>query len=339
MPDVLVLAGGGILGEAWMSGVLAGIEDGADVDFRDCDAFVGTSAGSIVSARIASGRRPRRPNKRAAGADPGWTRDAGGGADGARRGSGASTAASGETAAADREAAAAARAARGAAPRPWPLGVLRRAARVGAFATAPLAPAALALGAPAGARARALVLSRMPDRGYELHELHREMAALHARFDGRLRVCTVDRATGRRVVFGRPGAPRASVADAVTASCSIPWVFRPVRIGAGEYVDGGAWSLTNLDAAPAGRESEVLCLNPAASLGLALSSVYGFARAAVGAAAEIEVLALRARGAHVRMVGPSEDAASAMGANFMDPRPARAVHHAGYRQGLALGGS
>jgi hypothetical protein len=28
-PDVLVLAGGGVVGEAWMTGVLAGIEDAA----------------------------------------------------------------------------------------------------------------------------------------------------------------------------------------------------------------------------------------------------------------------------------------------------------------------
>src|SRR5512132_1774030 len=31
-PDVLVLAGGGVVGEAWMTGVLAGIEDGAEID-------------------------------------------------------------------------------------------------------------------------------------------------------------------------------------------------------------------------------------------------------------------------------------------------------------------
>ncbi|MDX6733385.1 MAG: hypothetical protein QOC54_3333, partial [Baekduia sp.] len=59
-PDVLVLAGGGIVGEAWMHGVLAGIEDGAGVDLRETEAFVGTSAGSIVAARLAAGRRPRR---------------------------------------------------------------------------------------------------------------------------------------------------------------------------------------------------------------------------------------------------------------------------------------
>ncbi|HWI72033.1 MAG TPA: patatin-like phospholipase family protein, partial [Baekduia sp.] len=62
-PDVLVLAGGGIVGEAWMHGVLAGIEDAASVDFTHTEAFVGTSAGSIVAARLAAGRRPPRPDE------------------------------------------------------------------------------------------------------------------------------------------------------------------------------------------------------------------------------------------------------------------------------------
>ena len=44
-PDVLVLGGGGVLGEAWMMGVLAGIEDATGFDLRDCEYFVGTSAG------------------------------------------------------------------------------------------------------------------------------------------------------------------------------------------------------------------------------------------------------------------------------------------------------
>src|SRR4051812_50062166 len=60
-PDVLVLAGGGLVGEAWMPGVLAGLEAAAGIDFRQCECFVGTSAGSIVSAHLAAGRRPRRP--------------------------------------------------------------------------------------------------------------------------------------------------------------------------------------------------------------------------------------------------------------------------------------
>jgi NTE family protein len=61
LPDVLVLAAGGILGEAWMSGFLAGVEDAQGLDFRETESFVGTSAGSIVAARLAAGERPRRP--------------------------------------------------------------------------------------------------------------------------------------------------------------------------------------------------------------------------------------------------------------------------------------
>ena len=297
-PDVLVLAAGGILGEAWMSGVLAGIEDQAGWDFRQCETFVGTSAGAIVAARLAAGRRPRRPRGDDRASD--LARDA-------------------------------------AAPSPSLLGrALGRGFRLGAWASTPLVPPLLAAGAAPGARLRALALARLPDTGHTLDGLHDEVASLRSRFDGRLRVCCVDRGSGRRVVFGRPGAPRADVADAVVASCSIPWVFRPVRIAGRDYIDGGAWSLTNLDTAPAGRETEVLCLHPSASLGLALSSPMGAFRAAASAAAEVEALALRARGSRVRILGPDDESAAHMGAQFMDPRPARAVLAAGYAQGRAL---
>src|SRR5947209_15866319 len=60
-PDVLVLGGGGVLGEAWIMGVLAGIEDGTGFDLRQCESFVGTSAGAIVAAHLVAGNRPRRP--------------------------------------------------------------------------------------------------------------------------------------------------------------------------------------------------------------------------------------------------------------------------------------
>src|SRR5437764_9706798 len=63
-PDVLVLGGGGVLGEAWMMGVLAGLEDTTGFDLRQCDAFVGTSAGAIVAAHLVAGRSPRRPPDR-----------------------------------------------------------------------------------------------------------------------------------------------------------------------------------------------------------------------------------------------------------------------------------
>src|ERR687897_1746986 len=52
---------------------------------------------------------------------------------------------------------------------------------------------------------------------------------------------------GRRMVFGRDGAPPAQVADAVAASCAIPSFFEPVTIGGVAFVDGGAHSPTNAD--------------------------------------------------------------------------------------------
>src|ERR1700753_4275579 len=76
-PDVLVLGGGGIVGEARMHGVLAGVEDAASVDFRDVEGYVGTSAGSIVAARLVAGRRPPRPQDGgAADAAPGLAEEA-----------------------------------------------------------------------------------------------------------------------------------------------------------------------------------------------------------------------------------------------------------------------
>src|SRR5436305_15084779 len=69
-PDVLVLGGGGLIGVEWLMGVLAGIEDASGFDLRDCEHFVGTSAGSIVSARLAAGRRPSRPSATPTEPDP-----------------------------------------------------------------------------------------------------------------------------------------------------------------------------------------------------------------------------------------------------------------------------
>ena len=59
-PNVLVLGGGGLFGEAWMTGVLAGYEDATGADVRRCRRFVGTSAGSIVASSLVAGRSPRR---------------------------------------------------------------------------------------------------------------------------------------------------------------------------------------------------------------------------------------------------------------------------------------
>jgi NTE family protein len=299
-PDVLVLGGGGVLGEAWMMGVLAGIEDATSFDLRQCEHFVGTSAGAIVAAHLVAGQSPRRPRSQTkAEIEPATAKPA-----------------EGLAAAA--------------------LVAARRAGSFALAAGAAFAPLALGLAAPGGAVVRALMLRRLPRPRQTLDGLLEHVDRFGARFDGRLRVAAVDRASGRRVMFGSPGAPRASVAQAVTASCTVPWLFAPFEIDGREYVDGGVWSPTNLDAAPAGRLTEVLCLNPTASLPGSTGALAVMRRVS-RSAVSIEALVLRRRGVSVQMVGPNVECAAAMGTNFMEREPRHRVLAAAYRQGLELG--
>jgi len=296
-PDVLVLGVGGTLGEAWMRGLLSGLESAGGIDFRECEYFVGSSAGSIVAATLAAGRRPN---------------------------------------AGDRAAREWGEAAPGEAAEPGRLGrALRGAGRFGVAAASPFAPVALAGVAPAGRALRAAALAAAPSTSRSLGGLGRRLDSLGARFDGRLRVAAVDRRSGRRVMFGAPGAPPASVSAAVLASCSVPWIFAPVTIGGREYVDGGVWSPTNLDAAPAGRGSSVLCLVPTASLQAARTPA-GALRAFTSTTVATEALAVRSRGARVRTVAPDPRSAGVMGIDLMNPRRAEDVLDAAFAQGRAL---
>jgi NTE family protein len=296
-PDVLVLGGGGVLGQEWLVGVLAGIEDATAFDFRDCEHFVGTSAGSIVVAGLAAGRALERPD-----ASPG--------------------------------------AEAGAAPEERAVGtalqIAQRAGRATLAASSTLAPLALAATGPGGAFVRAGVLTRLRRPHRTLDHLREEVETYGARFDGRLRIAAVDRLRGRRVMFGSPGAPVTSVARAVEASCSVPWLFAPVTIATREYVDGGVWSATNLDAAPVGRDTHVLCLNPTAGIS-GTHTVVSVARTLARSVVSVEALALKRRGAIVQTIAPDVECAAAMAGDFMDPEPRSDVRAAGYRQGLRLG--
>src|SRR3954469_20340505 len=288
-PDVLVLAAGGVVGEAWMTGVLRGLTASTGMDFRRCDYFVGTSAGSIVAASLAAGREPRAPTGRHVQHQEA---PEGGGRRGPLRGT----------------------VARG----------------MGTLAT-PFAGPALAVTAPGGALARRAIFSRVPAGRRSLRQLREEVDRWGARFDGRLRICALDVESGKRVVFGAPGAPAAEAGQAVEASCAVPGVFRPVVIGGRTYIDGGAWSITNLDAAPAHRDTHVLCLTVTG--GRVDASAAGLVRAATRPAVAVETAALRRRGAHVKVIAPD----ASLGTNLLDPRGASAALAAGHAQGLNIG--
>jgi NTE family protein len=297
-PDVLVLGGGGTLGEAWMNAVLAGIEDASGFDARECEGYVGTSAGSIVAAALAGGARPDAR----LGALP--------------------------EAPVEEEAAV-----NGHGP-----GVAMRALETGvAAAVAPVASIALGTMAPGGALVRRLALGRVPRGARSLGGLGRTIDSLGARFDGRLSVSAVDLDSGRRVMFGQPGAPPASVGQALAASSALPGYSRPVSIDGRDYVDGGAWSPTNMDTASVSRGIRVLCLNPTGSMSRSLITAMGAIGLASRSLARVEALVLERRGARVETISPDAGSLEAIGPNLMDPRPREQVIAAGVEQGRRIG--
>jgi NTE family protein len=301
-PDVLVLGGGGILGEAWMGAVLAGLDEAEGFDARACGCYIGTSAGSIVAASLVAGL--------AAGAGLGRLPE------------------------------------QPAVTLPEPDGgvtllrhTLTAAAGLGSAAAAPLASLAFSSTAAGGALLRRAALRRVRPGRRSLADLGRMVERTGARWDGRLRIAALELETGRRVMFGAPHAPELSVSVAVQASCAIPGVFQPVRVGARTYVDGGAWSPTNMDTAEVARGDRVLCLNPTGSI----RSPIGAPAAALGAlsrgVAAAEALVLKHRGAIVTTINPDEQTAAAMGTNLMDQRRRRDVIEAGFAQGRRLASS
>jgi NTE family protein len=296
---VLVLGGGGILGEAWMSALLAGLEEGGSFDARGCALYLGTSAGSIVATSLVAGIAPD-----------------------ARLGDGLRSAA----ASAFEQDATSAPSVRG----------LGAALGLGSAAAAPLASLLLSSTSAGGALLRRAALRGVPRGRRSLGHLGRMVEASGVDWDGRLRVAAVELESGRRVMFDAPGAPPLSVAAAVRASCAIPGVFAPVRAGGRSYVDGGAWSPTNMDAAEVSDGDRVLCLNPTGSLrrsmGVLAAALGPVSRGVVAG----EALALRHRGATVTTVNPDARSAELMGANLMDPAPRSEVIAAGFAQGRRL---
>ena len=138
-------------------------------------------------------------------------------------------------------------------------------------------------------------------------------------------VCTVALANGRRVVFGREGAPPAPLSEAVAASCAIPGFFTPVEIDGRSYVDGGVYSVTNADLT-ADRELDLVVVSApmaaAKPLGNSLDMAgRRLARVTLGR----EVSALRRRGTRVLVLQPTPQDRAVMGINAMDAGRRHAV--------------
>ncbi|GCD47689.1 patatin-like phospholipase family protein [Streptomyces paromomycinus] len=135
----------------------------------------------------------------------------------------------------------------------------------------------------------------------------------------RLMITAVDATTGQRTAFDDTSG--ADLVDAVSASCAVPGVWPPVRIGETWWIDGGVHSSANADlAAGYGR---VVVLAPVAAGGGPIAT------------AQSQGAALARRGARVCVLVPDRAARAAFGRNVLDPSKRAAAAHAGRRQAAA----
>jgi NTE family protein len=287
----LVLGAGGVLGGAWLTGGLAAVARKTEWDPGSADYVVGTSAGAMIGALVASGVPPWFMVAHSRGeVFEGLT-----GPDGR------------PAAEADRSAGAVFRLHRG-LPGIGP-GSLRMA-----FTTlaSPLRHTPLQM--VAGWLPTGLVSTD------SLGEIVRRAVpgdwVAHPNFWA----VACDYESGRRTPFGRLDSPRAHIADAVAASCAIPGFYRPVRIGGRRYVDGGVCSSSNLDLV-AGRGLDlVICLNPLTSsdapTGL-LDLLPVLSRGAGRRRLEHEERKLRRFGTPLVLIEPTVEDLAGMGRNWM----------------------
>lgn len=300
----LVLGGGGVLGGAWAVGALARLQDRFDFRPADVDVIVGTSAGSILAALLGAGVGVEELVRHYDG----------------------QPITSGPLAGYQFDAAAAAGGRRPGLPRLSGPGSVRLVGQ--SLRQIGRQPPTIALSAilPAGTRTLDrvghLVDAVTPCGQWSPHP--------------GVWVVAMDFDTGRRVVFGRPGAPIAGLADAVMASCSIPGWFAPVSIGGGTYVDGGAVSATSVDVVAHLGLDEVYVIAPMVSFATdrprALPALLERRwRSEVTKVVRREAALVEAAGATVRIVGPGPEDLAAIGANLMDGTRQRHVLHTSLR--------
>ncbi|HYN57900.1 MAG TPA: patatin-like phospholipase family protein [Motilibacterales bacterium] len=204
----LVLGGGGLTGTAFHAGVIAALAESAGWDARTAEVIVGTSAGSTSAALLRAGLPP---------------------ADFVARISGAPVSAEGERVLGG-------------------LGPLRQPQQRERPARRPAAPGLIAsmVRRPWRYRPGIAAAALLPEGNLAVDSGVSWIGDLFVDWPEQPTwICTVRLDDGVRVVFGRDAT--ASVRDAVTASCAIPGYFAPVVIDGHRHVDGGMWSIHNLD--------------------------------------------------------------------------------------------
>ncbi|CCG03712.1 patatin-like phospholipase family protein [Blastococcus saxobsidens] len=283
----LVLGGGGVVGQAYHSGVLAVLQHDFAFDARTADVIVGTSAGSITGALLRLGVSAENLAAWTVKAPLSGTEDV-------------------------LRQMAEAPVPELAPFRPWEL--VRRPLRLPGRHMVQRA-----LTRPLQFRPMAAGMALMaPGR----HDIVEQLAALRE-LEGPgwpepdLWICAVRRRDGRRVVFGRPGTKEAPLHLAIGASCAVPGYFAPVRIGRHSYLDGGVHSPTNAAVLRGQGLDVVIVIAPMSGPAGWRPGVLPAARRYSDRLLQREVRALEAEGIRTVVFAPGPGEQQVMGTDMM----------------------
>lgn len=223
----LVLGGGGAVGVAYIAGVLRAIDEIAGIDLRtEPDVIVGTSAGSVVAGHLRLGLRPADISALPPpGLEPG----------------------------------------REGPPRrvlipAWTSRTEFARRMVGSTWVVARNVTRLPLARPPRAVQRMFpgALFHISDEDWDAQGFPDEWP------DRPLWLVTVDLDSGQRIVIRRPEEPgeTGTLRQGLAASCAVPGLWPPVRIGSHRLVDGGVASVTNLDLAVKAGARAVIGVSP-----------------------------------------------------------------------------
>lgn len=283
----LVLGAGGVVGQAYHSGVLAALEHDVGWDPRTAEVIVGTSAGSITGTLLRTGV----PASELAA----WTVKAPLTAEGQLL----------HELVGDE------------IPQFEPFDALEVVRRPPALPGREML--ARAVLKPWHFRPLAASLALLAPGTRDIAE---QLAALK-RVEGRswperdLWICAVRRRDGRRVVFGSPDCPDVPLHLAIAASCAVPGYFSPVRVGERTYVDGGAHSPTNAAILRSRPLDLVIVVSPMSGPVGPPTSIFAGSRWHAARVARREVEALRRGGTPVVVFRPGAHEQEVMGNDFM----------------------
>jgi NTE family protein len=286
----LVLGGGGVVGGAFHAGALAALENDWGWDARSASVIVGTSAGALVGALLASGVASSDLAAFCTGAAP----------------SSAARDVLGSVRMPDLPAFSFRELLR---PRIPNVGFVRHWLR-SPWSVPPHVAALTLMGRGTRELSEQLAFLRDAPR-----DRHRDVPRDQER---QLWLTAVRRQDGERVVFGSDDGPAGSLAQAVAASCSIPGYFAPVEVDEVEYIDGGVRSATNADLlTTAGLDLAVVVAPLAAQAASLPWDAMGLVRQVATAGLRREVRHLEQHEIPTIVIVPSKASIAAMGDDLM----------------------